>query len=501
MKKLELTKDELEKLYYLPPKDVEKETEFQITYRMGRNSLVLELIKKIDEELTPYIEYHDNGNVAVKGQKNSVGQEEGIWEFFYSNGNIQYSNGNIQCRTPYKEGKADGIQEVFYESGNIHWRTPYKEGKRDGIQEWFDEQGNITKTTLWKNGEIIEETKPELTPHIEYYLNGNVKVKGQRNSKGQREGLWEWFYENGNILLRTPFKEGKEDGIEEWFWKELRNRCRTPFKGGKVDGIETFYDEQGNIVKTTLWKDGELIEETKPELTPHIEYYDNGNVWVKGQKNSKGEREGLWEIFYEDGNIFSRAPYKDGKIDGIDEWFYTNGNIHFRTPFKDGNMDGIQEEFNEQGNIVKTTLWKEGELIETTEPELTPYIMYHNNGNVWIKGQRNSKGQEEGIWEEFYENGNIECRIPYKEDKRDGIMEWFDEQGNITLTRLWKDGKLIEETKPKPQPDPQLIDFMAMRYRHDFGFLDEKHKESIRITMKQLWEEVVGLGFYKPKLK
>jgi antitoxin component YwqK of YwqJK toxin-antitoxin module len=159
MKKLELTKDELEKLYHLPPKDVEKETEFQITYRMGRNSLVLELIKKIDEELTPHIEYYDNGNVAVKGQKNSVGQEEGIWEFFYSNGNIQYSNGNIQCRTPYKEGKADGIQEVFYESGNIHWRTPYKEGKRDGIQEWFDEQGNIIRTCVWKDGELIEETQ------------------------------------------------------------------------------------------------------------------------------------------------------------------------------------------------------------------------------------------------------------------------------------------------------------------------------------------------------
>jgi antitoxin component YwqK of YwqJK toxin-antitoxin module len=285
MKKLELTKDELEKLYHLPPKDVEKETEFQITYRMGRNSLVLELIKKINEELTPYIEYYDNGNVAVKGQKNSVGQEEGIWEFFYSNGNILYSNGNIQCRTPYKEGKADGIQEIFYPNGNIQIRTPYKDGKMNGIEERF--------------------------------------------------------FENGNIQCRTPFKDGKEDGIEE--------------------------------------------------------------------------------RFFENGNIRRRTPFKEGKEDGIEERFFENGNIRRRTPFKEG--------------------------------------------------------------------------------KKDGIEEWFCANGNITKTRLWKDGKLIEETKPKPQPDPQLIDFMAMRYRHDFGFLDEKHKESIRTTMKQLWEEVVGLGFYKPKSK
>jgi antitoxin component YwqK of YwqJK toxin-antitoxin module len=141
------------------------------------------------------------------------------------------------------------------------------------------------------------------------------------------------------------------------------------------------------------------------------------------------------------------------------------------------------------------------ELIKKVDEELTPHIEYHPNGNVWVKGQKNSKGQREGIEEGFYPNGNIYWRTPHKEGKRDGIQIFYDEQENITKTYLWKDGKLIEETKPKPQPDPQLIDSMAMRYRHDFGFLDEKHKESIRTTMKQLWEEVVGLGFYKPKSK
>ena len=79
----------------------------------------------------------------------------------------------------------------------------------------------------------------ELTPHIEYHPNGNVRVKGQKNQYGRIEGIWECFWENGSISWRTPYRDGKEDGIEEWF------------------------DEQGNIVETTLWKDGELIEETK----------------------------------------------------------------------------------------------------------------------------------------------------------------------------------------------------------------------------------------------
>ena len=103
------------------------------------------------------------------------------------------------------------------------------------------------------------------------------------------------------------------------------------------------------------------------ELTPYIEYHDNGNVCIKGQKNSKGQEEGIWEYFYLNGNIRWRTPYKEGKMDGIWEWFYKNGNIRWRVPFKEGKKDGIEECFDEQGNIVETTLWKDGKLIETTK--------------------------------------------------------------------------------------------------------------------------------------
>lgn len=48
------------------------------------------------------------------------------------------------------------------------------------------------------------------------------------------------------------------------------------------------------------------------------------------------------------------------------------------------------------------------------------------------------------------------------------------------------------------KPDPKLINSMCMRYRHDFGLIkDENIKKSLRTTMTQLWEEVVGIGFYE----
>lgn len=85
------------------------------------------------------------------------------------------------------------------------------------------------------------------------------------------------------------------------------------------------------------------------ELTPHIEYWDNGNVSIKGQENSKGEREGIWEGFYPSGNIYRRTTFKEGKIDGIEEVFYSNGNIAETRHWKDGKLI---EELKINANLI-----------------------------------------------------------------------------------------------------------------------------------------------------
>jgi hypothetical protein len=51
--------------------------------------------------------------------------------------------------------------------------------------------------------------------------------------------------------------------------------------------------------------------------------------------------------------------------------------------------------------------------------------------------------------------------------------------------------KLPEELSLPISPDSILIDNMCLRYRHDFGLLDDIEKNGIRIIMKQLYEEVV----------
>lgn len=56
----------------------------------------------------------------------------------------------------------------------------------------------------------------------------------------------------------------------------------------------------------------------------------------------------------------------------------------------------------------------------------------------------------------------------------------------------------MEEKVTIPVAPPRsLLISMAVRHRHDFWLLDELVQEHILASMRQIHEEVVGVGFYK----
>jgi hypothetical protein len=199
----------------------------------------------------------------------------------------------------------------------------------------------------WKDYELILE----MGMNEEFEDNRNVYLLDGACSAPTFSQAFRWFREKYNlnyVIVKA----------ESWFY--TINGCNTQ------EGFNTYEEAELTCLKKLI----EISTQSKSEnaeLTSHIEYHPNGNVYIKGQRNSKGQEEGLWEGFYENGNIEWRTPYKEGKEDGIEELFYENGNIEFRIPYKDGKADGIEECFDGQGNIIETYLWKDGELIETTK--------------------------------------------------------------------------------------------------------------------------------------
>ena len=51
---------------------------------------------------------------------------------------------------------SDGPYETYNENGQLESRGNYIDGKREGLWEWFDENGNLTETRTYRNGDLVE---------------------------------------------------------------------------------------------------------------------------------------------------------------------------------------------------------------------------------------------------------------------------------------------------------------------------------------------------------
>ncbi|CAM2395040.1 toxin-antitoxin system YwqK family antitoxin [Fusobacterium watanabei] len=93
------------------------------------------------------------------------------------------------------------------------------------------------------------------------------------------DGTIEEYYINGNILMRTPFKNNLKNGKMEAFYKNGKLKIEIPYNRGVVDGIAKEYFESGRLAKEIHYKDGKEMF--------YKSYFDNDNKQEK-EKYSNG---------------------------------------------------------------------------------------------------------------------------------------------------------------------------------------------------------------------
>ena len=101
------------------------------------------------------------------------GKETGIWEEYYSNGQLYkkglYVNGlrdgyfeyyggdgELLYKGYYKDDKMDGIWEEYHINGKLHSKGSYKDDLKDGIWEEYYINGNLEFKGLYKDDELVK---------------------------------------------------------------------------------------------------------------------------------------------------------------------------------------------------------------------------------------------------------------------------------------------------------------------------------------------------------
>ena len=190
---------------------------------------------------------------------------------------------------------------------------------------------------------------------VVYYKN-NIKEIGHWK-EGKQNGLFQMYTEEGVLVDSGTFKNGERDGLTEQFYSDTgKLRVSGNYKNGVLEGKFKAYYPNGNLQGEVTYKNGEMNGEYK-------EYNENKNIRLSGSyKNSL--QDGEWKSYLEDGTLESIINYKDGELNGIKEDYYKNGNVWTRQEFKNNELDGVYEVYYENGNPQLKAKIKNGQTIE-----------------------------------------------------------------------------------------------------------------------------------------
>ena len=220
----------------------------------------------------------------------------------------------------------------------------------------------------------------------DYYKNGKLSMKGSYIN-GFKDGLWQWWFENGNKQDEAIFKHDAYIK-ERKHWRE----------DGKQDYIEII--------------DGECISECCDGKNV---MYDKNGVKLVEYTMKNGAKNGAGVSYYPNGKIRRKFIYVNGKKEGETVDFDEAGRIASIGNFKDDKSDGLWITKDSLGRIV-------GKFIDKDD--------MHN-----------------GIDSEFYANGKLRTTGLYINDKEEGKWTFYDITGKIEGWHYYKNGNLIKKVK------------------------------------------------------
>ena len=334
----------------------------------------------------------------------------------------------------YKNGELDGLNVVYYKN-NIKEIGHWKDGKQNGLFQMYTEDGILIDNANFKDGE-----RDGLT---EQFYNDTGKLRVSANYKnGVLEGEFKAYYPNGNLQGEANYVNGEMNGDFKEYHENKKIRLSGSYKNSLQDGEWKSYLEDGTLESIINYKAGELhgIKE---------DYYKNGNVWTR-QEFKNNDLDGVYEVYYENGNPQLKAKIKNGQtieeqrfnhdgtlyneqdekiVESNDEIIISENSEDFSEELEKGMKTLGKEVGNSLNSMLDATIitnlayvdlmsFENVEILEENlifnEDEKIPFkrsykngvhrvnVSFENNSYLWVELKENSEGKHR-LFAENYE--------------------------------------------------------------------------------------------------
>ena len=353
---------------------------------------------------------------------------------------FHYSNGKISSEGYLKDNKPIGFWKSYYVTGVKKSEGKWQNNKLDSIWIFYNQLGDTTEK-------------------INYYL-------GKKN--GYYYKYFTGFEDQNRVKSKDLYINGSRNGKSILYYKNGIIGKEIPYVNDKKHGVGFEYDQEGNIITITRFRNNEIIvqeeinryDEEDRKVGTWKKFYDNGNL--KEEKSySQGKLDGYLKRYNEDGKLVTAVKYNNGEVDltakdfdtGIEikEDYDKQGNLIFQGSFKKEIPIGIHRYFNNNGEVVKSETYDiEGNLIAKgvvlqNGLEDGSWVYYYSNGKKRAEGVFRY-GIKTGNWTYYYPNGKIQQKGSYTSGKLTGSWEWYYETGELLREEYYIYGSLDGES-------------------------------------------------------
>ena len=218
----------------------------------------------------------------------------------------------------------------YYEDNSPERVVDFVDGKEDGMSlTWY-------------------KSSPE-SPNMQLMVRTN-------HNMGVPDGVWDFYYENGQRAWTETYKEGLKHGNCNYYYEDGKPKKEEVYKDNLKDGNCKEYYPDNKIKSEIGYKAGVMDGQYKS-------YYENGQISYEG-KFTNGKENGEVVTYYEKGQMSSQGFFKGGIADGEFRTWYDDSKEKSITKFVNGKRDGTSREFYKDGQVKKIEKWVAGKRMD-----------------------------------------------------------------------------------------------------------------------------------------
>jgi antitoxin component YwqK of YwqJK toxin-antitoxin module len=249
-----------------------------------------------------------------------------------------------------------------------------------GVQELYncyDGKYQKIQRTEYNNGSAISEMTwySNGTKKSQVVMNGlcgtwyeNGKPNNEyTNLNGDASGAFKHWYENGQLASTGKYLNGNLIGEWTFYYEDGKIQTEKGFYADSRLRWVKNYDVNGNL------KD-ELQSDSSKALVYVKTIYDTTNlklvlaqyeqIMIDRSGNLELVNHGRYQKFFTNGELFQRGTYDLGNYSGKIEEYYPSGSKKIDATFHKGNKDGVWTYYDENGQITSTETFDNGIKVE-----------------------------------------------------------------------------------------------------------------------------------------